>query len=96
MLSSVQSRISTATRIGGVDPAIIRELSGIYKPFVKAFKELVSNAFDADAERVRIRLAGDFGSLEIEDDGRGLTPFEFRNDFTRVGGSYTRLREGPL
>ncbi len=84
----------TATRIGGVDPAIIRELSGIYKPFVKAFKELVSNAFDADADRVQIRLAGDFSSLEIEDDGRGLTPFEFRNDFTRVGGSYTRLREG--
>lgn len=84
----------TATRIGGVDPAIIRELSGIYKPFVKAFKELVSNAFDADADRVDIRLAEDLRSIEIEDDGRGLTPFEFRSDFTRLGGSYTRLREG--
>lgn len=94
MLSSVQAKISTAIRIGGVDPAIIRELSGIYKPFVKAFKELISNAFDADADRVQIRLAKDFGSLEIEDDGGGLTPFEFRNDFTRVGGSHTRLREG--
>lgn len=94
MLSSVQTKTPTATRIGGVDPAIIRELSGIYKPFVKAFKELVSNAFDADADRVQIRLASDFGSLEIEDDGCGLSPFEFRNDFTRVGGSHTRLREG--
>ncbi len=31
-------------RLSGIDPSIIRELSGIYKPFVKAFKELVSNA----------------------------------------------------
>lgn len=80
-------------KIGGVDPAVIRELSGIYKPFVKAFKELISNAYDADAESVRIRLADDFKSIEVRDDGRGLTPFEFRNDFTKVGGSYTRLRD---
>lgn len=80
------------TKIGGVDPAVIRELSGIYKPFVKASKELISNAYDADAEEVRIRLSDDFKSLEILDDGRGMTPFEFRTDFTKIGGSYTRLR----
>jgi hypothetical protein len=79
-------------KIGGVDPAVIRELSGIYKPFVKAFKELISNAYDADAESVRIRLAEDFKTIEVSDDGRGLTPFEFRTDFTKIGGSYTRLR----
>ena len=38
-------------RLGGIDPSILRELSGVYKPFVKAFKELISNAFDADADR---------------------------------------------
>jgi hypothetical protein len=79
-------------KIGGVDPAVIRELSGIYKPFVKAFKELISNAYDADAEDVRIRLSDDFKSIEVFDDGRGMTPFEFRTDFTKIGGSYTRLR----
>jgi hypothetical protein len=84
---------SKPIKIGGVDPAVIRELSGIYKPFVKAFKELISNAYDADAESVRIRLADDFKSIEVRDDGRGLTPLEFRNDFTKVGGSYTRLRD---
>jgi hypothetical protein len=81
------------TKIGGVDPAVIRELSGIYKPFVKAYKELISNAYDADAQHVRIRLSDDFKSIEILDDGRGMTPFEFRTDFTKVGGSYTRLRD---
>ncbi len=44
-------------RLGGVDPSIIRELSGVCKPFVKAFKELVSHAFDADADHVVIEFA---------------------------------------
>jgi hypothetical protein len=73
--------------LAGVDPSIIRELSGIYKPFVKAFKELISNAYDADADSVKIRLADDIGSIEIEDNGTGMTLFEFRRDFTRLGGS---------
>lgn len=92
MPSNAPTKNSSYCSIGGVDPAVIRELSGIYKPFVKAFKELVSNAYDADSESVRIRLADDFKSIEIHDDGRGLTPFEFRNDFTKIGGSYTRQR----
>jgi hypothetical protein len=77
-------------RLGGIDPSILRELSGVYKPFVKAFKELVSNAFDADADSVQIELAEDCSWLTVEDDGVGMTPFEFRNDFTRIGGGSRR------
>lgn len=44
----------TGVQLGGIDPSILRELSGVYKPFVKALKELVSNAFDADADHVHI------------------------------------------
>ncbi len=73
--------------VGGVDPSILRELSGVYKPFVKAFKELVSNAYDADATEVSIEFADDFTSATISDDGNGMSPFEFRCDFTRIGGS---------
>lgn len=79
-------------RIGGIDPSIIRELSGIYRPFVKAFKELVSNAYDADADSVKIVLAEDLKSIEIYDDGLGMTPFEFRCDFTRIGGNHNRIK----
>src|SRR5260370_1908654 len=79
-----------AVRLGGIDPSILRELSGVYKPFTKAFKELVSNAFDADAERVRVDLADDCSAITITDDGMGMTPFEFRNDFTRIGGGSRR------
>src|SRR6202011_6194372 len=77
-------------RLGGIDPSILRELSGVYKPFVKAFKELVSNAFDADADVVRVSFADDFSSVTVTDDGQGMTPFEFRNDFARIGGGSRR------
>jgi Histidine kinase-, DNA gyrase B-, and HSP90-like ATPase len=77
-------------RLGGIDPSILRELSGVYKPFVKAFKELISNAFDADAERVRVLFNDGFSSVTVTDDGQGMTPFEFRNDFARIGGGSRR------
>lgn len=77
-------------RLGGIDPSILRELSGVYKPFVKAFKELISNAFDADADAVRVAFADDFSSVTVADDGQGLTPLEFRNDFARIGGGSRR------
>src|ERR1700677_2584238 len=77
-------------RLGGIDPSIVRELTGVYKPFVKAFKELVSNAFDADADVVRVAFEDDFSSVTVTDDGQGMTPFEFRNDFARIGGGSRR------
>ena len=80
----------TDVRLGGIDPSILRELSGVYKPFVKALKELVSNAFDADADHVHVTIADDFSSVTATDDGEGMTPFEFRNDFTRIGGGSRR------
>ena len=74
-------------RLSGVDPGIIRELSGIYKPFVKAFKELISNACDADASDIHVTLADDCNSLEVTDNGVGMTPFDFNRSFVRLGGS---------
>jgi hypothetical protein len=81
-------------RLSGVDPSIIRELSGIYKPFVKAFKELISNAYDADATAITVMVARDFSSIEVHDNGLGLTPIEFHRDFARLGGSTAWLNKG--
>src|SRR2546421_10566568 len=81
-------------RLSGVDPGIIRELSGIYKPFVKAFKELISNAYDADAKRIVVTLTEDFSDLEVADDGNGMTPYDFQESFARLGGSTAWLRGG--
>src|SRR5947209_357774 len=80
----------TGVQLGGIDPSILRELSGVYKPFVKALKELISNAFDADADTVRVAFADDFTSVNVADDGQGMTPFDFRADFTRIGGGSRR------
>ena len=81
-------------RLSGIDPGIIRELSGIYKPFVKAFKELVSNAYDADATEILVTLSDDFSSMDVLDNGLGMTPFDFHESFARLGGSTAWLSEG--
>jgi hypothetical protein len=81
-------------RLSGVDPGIIRELSGIYKPFVKAFKELISNAYDADASSINISLKDDFSAIEVVDDGQGMTPYAFHSSFARLGGSTAWQRGG--
>lgn len=80
--------------VGGVDPSILRELSGVYKPFIKAFKELISNAYDADASTVIARFADDFSAATVVDDGNGMNPFEFRSEFTRIGGSSRKWARG--
>jgi hypothetical protein len=77
-------------QISGVAPNIIRELSGIYPTFVSAFKELVSNAYDADATLVTVRLSPDLSTIVVEDNGVGMTPFEFQNEYIRIGGSAQR------
>jgi hypothetical protein len=81
-------------RLSGVDPSIIRELSGIYKPFIKAFKELISNAYDADAKKIAVTVAKDFSFVEVRDDGNGMTPWDFHQNFARLGGSTAWLQGG--
>jgi hypothetical protein len=76
-----------ALQISGFAPGIIRELSGIYPTFVSAFKELVSNAHDADATRVTIRFSSDLRTVTVEDNGKGMTPLEFQDEYIRIGGS---------
>src|SRR3954471_10417853 len=81
-------------RLSGVDPGIIRELSGIYKPFVKAFKELLSNSHDADAKNIVVTVKDDLTAIDVLDDGTGMTPYDFRDNFARLGGSTAWLRGG--
>lgn len=55
---------------------------------VTAILELVKNAYDADATRVRIRfhaLDGKDARLVIEDDGRGMTLNQLRDNWMVIG-----------
>lgn len=58
-----------------VDSRLARLLSQEYPSTEKALKELVDNAWDADAENVHISLPAPMtdGPIVISDDGSGMT-----------------------
>src|ERR1035441_8577353 len=57
---------------------------------VTALIELVKNAYDADAKRVRIRFAGlegNFPRMVVEDDGNGMSLRELQESWMVIGTS---------
>jgi len=71
-----------------VGSQIIRHLSkGIYSTPAMAIKELVSNAFDADAPEVRIETNPVSGSIIIHDTGIGMDYKDFDENFTYISRS---------
>jgi hypothetical protein len=62
-----------------VDKQVVPLLSKstYHKNFPSAIRELVSNAYDADALSVNITVSKDFSRIEVEDDGNGMTRDEF-------------------
>lgn len=88
--------IKTITTNLQVDTKIVRLLSKstYQRSFSSAIRELVSNAYDADALSVRINLSRDYETIEILDDGNGMTYKEFTRYLTIAGtkskNEYTR------
>lgn len=80
-------------RFGGMSPTVLRELSGVYQPFVKAIKEILSNSYDADATQVNLVFSPDYSSLKIKDNGIGMNPIEFIHQYIRIGKSYLKKGE---
>ena len=79
-----------------VDKRIVLLLSAsTYESFPRALRELVSNAYDADATTVTIDIQEQNKTIIISDDGLGMTPDEF-DFFLRIAGekrSPTRTTE---
>lgn len=64
---------------------------GIYRTPANALKELVSNAFDADATRVVMNTGfPHFTTMTCRDNGHGMTADEFRKIMELIGGSIKR------
>ncbi len=63
-----------------VDTQLARLLAEGYRSSEAALKELVDNAWDADAETVRIDLPAPMtpGPIVINDDGSGMTESELQ------------------
>jgi Histidine kinase-, DNA gyrase B-, and HSP90-like ATPase len=57
------------------EASIARVTDGIYRQPASAIRELISNAYDADATRVVIKTdAPRFERITIEGDGNGMSP----------------------
>jgi len=62
-----------------VNAQILEHLSkGIYSNPARAVKELVSNAFDADATHVTIRAKPELDIFSISDNGSGMNYIDFK------------------
>jgi len=74
---------------------IARVTDGIYRQPGSALRELISNAYDADATRVVIKTdAPRFERIFVEDDGNGMGPEALAHLFLHIGGSPKRSAEG--
>ena len=70
-----------------VDAELLRELGErlVGRQYI-ALAELVKNSFDADATRVNIRIQDD--SIEVSDNGHGMTEADFASRWMRVGSTH--------
>lgn len=85
----VRTTLATNARV------IARVTDGIYRQPGSAIRELVSNAYDADASRVIVRTdAPRFGKISVEDDGNGMSPEVLAHLLRNIGGSAKRTSSG--
>jgi len=79
-----------------VDLRIIKLLSAkTYEDFPNALRELISNAFDADALEVSVTVDLEKDFIEIVDDGNGMTPNDF-DFFLRIAGQQRGKNISPV
>lgn len=85
----VSTELATSQRI------IARVTDGIYREPWAAFRELVANAYDADATRVIVETgAPDFVQVIVRDNGNGMSPETVAYILKSIGGSSKRTRIG--
>jgi HSP90 family molecular chaperone len=84
-----------ATTLKTDERVIARVTDGIYRQPGSALRELISNAYDADATRVVIKTdAPRFARISVEDDGHGMSPEALAYLLLHIGGSAKRSDVG--
>lgn len=74
---------------------IARVTDGIYRQPASALRELISNAYDADAKHVTISTDRPrFDRISIQDDGHGMSPEALAHLLLHIGGSAKRSTTG--
>lgn len=80
-----------------VDKRIVRLLSAsTYENFPDAIREMVSNAYDADATEVSITIDLKKDFIEVKDNGNGMTPKEFEFFLRIAGQKRDKSRVSPV
>ena len=91
--SSSELPVNTVLRTD--ERVLARVTDGIYRQPGSGIRELLSNAYDADAKRVVIKTDRPrFRTLSVEDDGMGMTPAALAHLLHHIGGSAKRSPEG--
>ncbi|MEU3305284.1 ATP-binding protein [Streptomyces sp. NPDC006678] len=77
------------------DRVIARVTDGIYRQPGSAVRELIANAYDADATWVSVKTdAPKFSRMTVEDNGTGMTPEAVIHLLHNIGGSAKRTKQG--
>lgn len=85
----VEARLKTDEKV------LARITDGIYRQPSSALRELISNAYDADAtEVVLLTDAPRFSVITVRDNGLGLSPEILQHLIEHIGGSAKRTQEG--
>ena len=83
------------TELGTSQRVIARITDGIYREPWAAFRELIANAYDADASYVVVETAApDFTQVTVRDDGGGMSPRTLAYTLKNIGGSSKRTAIG--
>jgi len=69
-----------------VNKEVVRHLSiGLYRNYALAIKEIISNAYDAGATEVKIKLDLKNKKIIIRDNGKGMDYNEFKDQYLHIG-----------
>lgn len=91
-----QGDVSTAV-LSTDEKVLARVTDGIYRQPASAIRELISNAYDADAEMVQIETdAPRFENMVIRDDGNGMSIEALTNLIHHIGGSAKRSSKSEI
>lgn len=86
---SIESNLITNERV------IARVTDGIYRQAGSAIRELIANAYDADATWVSVKTdAPKFSRITVEDNGVGMSPDAVVHLLHNIGGSAKRTAQG--
>jgi hypothetical protein len=87
-------KVST-TRLRTDERVLARITDGIYRQPASALRELIANAYDADATEVYIQTdAPRFDSIIVRDNGQGLSRKALAHVIHHIGGSAKRTLKG--